>query len=109
MKTTKIAASLLSLSIIVPGLIVSNPVPTQAQYEQDDCQQKSWYSKTHKPYQMKLGDTLFKIARDQGGDADRWEEISKPGSENQPYTEEEASDLAEGDIVCIPKEWSKNR
>lgn len=98
MKTTKIAASLLSLSVIVPGLIVSNSVPIQAQINQPVCPQG------YIGLQIQQGVELRAIAVYYTRIQNNWRYIVKPGN-GQPFSEEEAKRLTEGDIVCIPNHW----
>ena len=52
-------------------------------------------------YILKLGDTLFIIAKQQLGDGNRWREILKP--DGTPFTEQDASNLQVGQEICIPE------
>ena len=51
-------------------------------------------------YILKLGDTLFIIAKQQLGDGNRWREILKP--DGTPFTEQDASNLQVGQEICVP-------
>ncbi|MEG4842576.1 hypothetical protein [Microcoleus sp. B9-D4] len=98
MKTTKIAASILSLSVIVPGLIVSNSVPTQAQINQPVCPQG------YTDWQIQQGVELRGIAIKFTGLQNNWRYILNPATQQQ-FSEEQAQRLTPGDIVCIPSNW----
>jgi hypothetical protein len=98
MKTTKIAASLLSLSLIVPGLTVSFSVPTKAQNNQLLC------PRGDTDYQIKERLELRDIAKHFTGIQNNWREIGNPAT-GRTFSEEEAKRLTPGDTVCIPSIW----
>ncbi|MEH2250085.1 3D domain-containing protein [Nostoc sp.] len=50
-------------------------------------------------YIIKLGDTLFIIAKQQLGDGNRWREILK--LDGTPFTDQDASNLQVGQEICI--------
>jgi hypothetical protein len=55
-------------------------------------------------YTVKAGDTLYIIAQKQLRGGNRWREIMKP--DGTLFTEEEASNLQQGQEICLPKNGS---
>ena len=101
MKTTNLAVSLLSLSLMVPGFtaLLSGTAEAQTNWNVA-CPRK------FKPYAMKEGDELRFIAQRNTGLQNNWTVIIKPTIRGYfHFSPEEAKNLTVGDVVCIPQNW----
>lgn len=99
MKTTNLAISLLSLSLMVPGFTALLSGTAEAQTNQNVACPRGY-----KEHEMKEKEELRFIAQNYTGLQKNWIFIINPITRRR-FSEEDAKNLTVGDVVCIPQNW----
>ncbi|MBP5977329.1 hypothetical protein HW132_32580 [Brasilonema sp. CT11] len=98
----RLAVSFLSLSLMLPGFtaLLSGTAEAQTNQNVATC------PRNFRPRPIAQGEELRYIAKANTGSQKNWRIIINPKTQER-FNESEAEELSEGDLICVPANWTK--